>query len=125
MDDLETSDYNCRLSSWTTDPEPVFGGLEGTGLEDLETDCHLSTDPRPQVHSLSLTGPISLDVELVESMTVRLPSQVESNQPPVQDEKEMESSPAPASADPVNLRSDIAKLWGRGYALAPEGCELN
>lgn len=118
LDDLETSDQNYRLSSWTTDPEPVFGSLEGTGLEDLGTDCHLSTDPPPQVHCLSLTGPISLDVEPIESMTVRLPS-------PVQDEKEMESSPTPASADPVDLKSDVAELWGRGYALAPEGCELN
>ena len=125
LDDLETGDHNCRLSSWTTDPGPVFGGLEGTGLEDLGTDCHLSTSLPPQVHSLSLTGPISLDVEPVELMTVRLPSQVESNQPLVQDEKEMESSWTPASADSVDLRSDVAELWGRGYALAPEGCELN
>jgi hypothetical protein len=43
-----------------------------------------------------------------------------------QTELAVEARPSPAiTPDTVNPTTIIAKLWGRGYALAPEGSELN
>jgi hypothetical protein len=110
-----------------TTPEQLQEAAENLGKPPLETMSELTLldigDGIP--YSGDSVNSLLSSHNSEDAQQDRLQSQVESNQPLAKEKKKMKSSPTSASADPVDSKSDVAQLWGRGYTLAPAGCELN
>jgi hypothetical protein len=150
--DTELEDLKGDCIS-AADPQPEDHGLSHTGLLDAELHEPMTADCfHPQGQEVAktpesppleeFTTPAKIDLGdshshgtspeglahtyLPDDKDVRQIHLAKLSQYPVKEEKEIAASPTSAlMLDPECLSRAAKVYWGRGYALVPEGCELD